>query len=173
MQPRRVRHRAGMVLRRLSGRTDNTPPVLTLITQFGGGKTHTLTGLYHLVGNGEKAGDYTGVSDLLKEPRLSSVPRARVAVFVGNAWDPPDGRETPWIDIARQLAGDKGVEALGKAAKTTPPGTESIAHTTISTQASTAAPPNPGSCGTLLIAEGFSISTEDSYSAKVLPMYPV
>lgn len=117
-----------MVLRRLSCRTDNTPPVLTLITQFGGGKTHTLTALYHLVGNGEKAGDYTGVSDLLKEAGLSSVPRARVAVFVGNAWDPRDGRETPWIDLARQLAGDKGVEALGKAAKTTPPGTESIAR---------------------------------------------
>jgi hypothetical protein len=34
-------------------------------------------------------------------------------VFVGNAWDPQEGRETPWIDIARQLAGDKGVEELG------------------------------------------------------------
>ena len=63
---RALREHAGMVLRRLSGRTDNTAPVLTLITQFGGGKTHTLTALYHLVGNGGKAGDYTGVSDLLK-----------------------------------------------------------------------------------------------------------
>ena len=35
----------GMVLRRLSGKTENTAPVLTLITQFGGGKTHTLTSL--------------------------------------------------------------------------------------------------------------------------------
>jgi predicted AAA+ superfamily ATPase len=34
---------AGMVLRRLSGETSNTAPVPTLITQFGGGKTHTLT----------------------------------------------------------------------------------------------------------------------------------
>lgn len=33
-----------MVLRRLSGKTDNTAPVLTLITQFGGGKTHTILG---------------------------------------------------------------------------------------------------------------------------------
>ena len=37
---------SGMVLRRLAGRTENTAPVLTLITQFGGGKTHTLTSLY-------------------------------------------------------------------------------------------------------------------------------
>jgi hypothetical protein len=44
-------------------------------------------------------------------------------VFVGNAWDLRDGRETPWIDIARQLAGSDGVEILGTAAKASPPGT--------------------------------------------------
>jgi len=42
---RALRQHTGMVLRRLAGRTDNTAPVLTLITQFGGGKTHTLTAL--------------------------------------------------------------------------------------------------------------------------------
>ncbi|MDY0340176.1 MAG: DUF499 domain-containing protein [Coriobacteriia bacterium] len=115
-----------MVLRRLAGVSANTAPVLTLITQFGGGKTHTLTALYHLATSGEKAVDYPGVADLLREAGLRSVPQARVAVFVGNAWDPQDGKETPWIDIARQLAGDAGVEALGKAAETTPPGTESL-----------------------------------------------
>src|SRR5712692_1388078 len=123
---RALREHAGMVLRRLSGRTENTAPVLTLITQFGGGKTHTLTTLYHLATTGEAAAGYPGVSDLLREAGVSSVPKASVAVFVGNAWDPQAGRETPWIDIARQLAGDKGVEALGPAAKTTPPGTESL-----------------------------------------------
>jgi hypothetical protein len=100
--------------------------VLTLITQFGGGKTHTLTALYHLATSGEKASGYPGISDLLAQAGLSSVPEARIGVFVGNAWDPQPGRETPWIDIARQVAGDKGVEALGIAAKTTPPGTESL-----------------------------------------------
>ena len=63
-----------------------------------------------------------------EEAGLRSVPDARVAVFVGNAWDPQEGHETPWIDIARQLAGNSGVEALGKAAKTTPPGTGSVAR---------------------------------------------
>src|SRR6266446_5019597 len=123
---RALREHAGMVLRRLSGKTENTAPVLTLITQFGGGKTHTLTALYHLAKSGDKAGGLTGVADLLREAGLSSVPKARVAVFVGNAWDPQAGRETPWIDIARQLAGAKGVEALGPASRTTPPGTDSI-----------------------------------------------
>src|SRR3989449_57956 len=125
---RALREHAGMVLRRLSGKTENTAPVLTLITQFGGGKTHTLTALYHLAKNGDKAGGFTGIADLLREAGLSSVPRARVGVFVGNAWDPQPGRETPWIDIARQLAGDKGVELLGPAALTTPPGTEALAR---------------------------------------------
>ncbi len=116
----------GMVLRRLSGKTENTAAVLSLITQFGGGKTHTLTTLYHLAQNGKKASAFNGVTDLLKQADLSDVPQARVGVFVGNAWDPREGRETPWIDIARQLAGDKGVAELGTAAKTTPPGTEAL-----------------------------------------------
>src|ERR1700693_4508411 len=125
---RALREHAGMGLRRLSGKTENTAPVLTLITQFGGGKTHTLTALYHLATKGDAAAGYNGVADLVREAGITSVPRARVAVFVGNACDPQAGRETPWIDIARQLAGDKGVEALGAAAKTTPPGTDAIAR---------------------------------------------
>src|SRR2546422_4410590 len=56
----------GMVLRRLAGETANTAPVLTLITQFGGGKTHTLTALYHLAKLGKDAQSLRGVSDLLK-----------------------------------------------------------------------------------------------------------
>ncbi len=94
---RALREHAGMVLRRLSGRTENTAPVLTLITQFGGGKTHTLTALYHLGSNGEKAAGYAGVPDLLKEAGLSSVLKARVAVFVGNAWDPPPSALRPGV----------------------------------------------------------------------------
>src|SRR4051812_24679525 len=44
-----LREHVTLVLRRLSGETQNTPPVLSMITQFGGGKTHTLAALYHLV----------------------------------------------------------------------------------------------------------------------------
>ena len=124
---RALKEHAGMVLRRLSGRTENTAPVLTLITQFGGGKTHTLTSLYHLANAGAGASTFPGVADLLNEAGMVEAPSARVGVFVGNAWDPAEGRETPWIDLARQLAGDKGVAALGAAAHTTPPGTEALA----------------------------------------------
>ena len=119
---------AGMVLRRLAGGTQNTSPVLTLVTQFGGGKTHTLTALYHLANAGAQAESLPGISELLAEAGVREPPGAKVGVFVGNAWDPSEGRETPWIDLARQLAGDAGVAALGTAAKTTPPGTEAIAR---------------------------------------------
>lgn len=123
---RAFREHTGMVLRRLSGKTENTVPVVTFITQFGGGKTHNLTGLYHLTQSGQAAIGFNGVSDLLNEAGLTEVPLAKVAVFVGNAWDPQEGRATPWIDLAWQLAGKKGVEALGLRAKTTPPGTRAL-----------------------------------------------
>ena len=125
---RALNDHAGMVLRRLAGRTENTAPVLTLVTQFGGGKTHTLTSLYHLANAGPKAADLPGVANLLAAADMPAAPAARVGVFVGNAWDPSDGRETPWIDLASQLAGDRGVAALGTAARTTPPGTEALAR---------------------------------------------
>jgi hypothetical protein len=124
---RALREHMGMVLRRLAGRTDNSAPVMTLVTQFGGGKTHTLTALYHLAKHGIGAKNDPGVAQLLSDASLSEVPTAKVAVFVGNAWDPGEGRETPWIDVARQLAGDKGVAVLGSSAKEIPPGTTAIA----------------------------------------------
>ncbi len=123
---RALREHAGMVLRRLAGQTTSTAPVLTLVTQFGGGKTHTLTALYHLATSAGRAGSFDGVPELLASAQLPAVPEARVAVFVGNAWDPQEGRETPWIDVARSLAGEQGVALLGPAARTTPPGTETL-----------------------------------------------
>ena len=132
---RALQEHAGMVLRRLSGKTENTAPVLTLITQFGGGKTHTLTSLYHLANAGSAASGFTGVAHLLSAAGLTEVPTARVGVFVGNAWDPTPGRETPWIDLARQLAGEPGVAALGTAARTAPPGTEALARVFAAAQA--------------------------------------
>lgn len=119
-----VEHMA-IVVRRLNGETVNAAPVLTLVTQFGGGKTHTLAALYHLVKNAGVLPEST-LSDIKQRLGVSRVPLSRVAVFVGNAWDPTEARQTPWIDIARQLAGDAGVAALGNAARTTPPGTEAI-----------------------------------------------
>ena len=84
---RALREHAGMALRRLAGRTENTAPVLTLITQFGGGKTHTLTSLHHLAGTGEAAAGFPGVQGLLDGSltRLSDpekVLKRQIAAFV-------------------------------------------------------------------------------------------
>ena len=117
---------SGKVLRRLDGQTTNTSPALSLVTQFGGGKTHTLTALYHLAQAGPDAAKFHGVPQLLAAAGISAAPAARVGVFVGNAWDPSDGLETPWIDLARQLAGDAGVAALGRSATAVPPGTDAL-----------------------------------------------
>lgn len=123
---RALRDNSGLVLRRLAGKTENTAPVQTLVTQMGGGKTHMLTTLWHLANTGTAASALPGVADLLSEAGLTEAPKAKVAVFVGNAWDPQPGRETPWIDIARQLSGDAGVAVLGPSAKDAPPGTDTI-----------------------------------------------
>ena len=122
-----LREHTGTVLRRLSGRTENSAPVLSLVTQFGGGKTHTLTSLYHLARAGRKAGDLEGVGDILSDSGVSVPDDVRVATFVGNAWDPRDGDENPWIDLARQIGGERGVDALGATARTAPPGTRALA----------------------------------------------
>ncbi len=119
---------SGMVLRRLSGRTDNASPVQTLVTQMGGGKTHMLTALWHLANGGPKASSYPGVDKMLASAGVHEAPKAKVAVYVGTAWDPQEGNETPWIDMARQLAGEEGVKALGPRAKDDPPGGDTLSH---------------------------------------------
>ena len=121
-----LKEHTGTVLRRLSGETESTAPVLSLVTQFGGGKTHTLTSLYHLARAGRAASNLTGVQELLTTSGVAVPEEVRVATFVGNAWDPGDGNETPWIDLARQIAGERGVDALGRNAKTSPPGTRAL-----------------------------------------------
>ncbi|MFQ5641876.1 MAG: ATP-binding protein, partial [bacterium] len=112
---------AAEVLRRLSGETTETSAVFNMSTQFGGGKTHALTLLYHLAQNGPKANGFVGVNDLLKTARVSKVPQAETAIFVGTEFDALKGRggddgsplrKTPWGEIAYQLGGNQGFAAV-------------------------------------------------------------
>ncbi|OAB62772.1 AAA family ATPase [Leptolyngbya valderiana BDU 20041] len=114
---------AAQVLRRLSGRTDETNAVYNLATQFGGGKTHALTLLYHLARHGAAANSWTGVSQLLKHAEIDSVPQAAVATFVGVEFDSLSGRggddntpkrRTPWGEIAWQLGGRETFAAVAE-----------------------------------------------------------
>jgi predicted AAA+ superfamily ATPase len=77
---RALREHIGMILRRLAGQTENTAPVMTLVTQFGGGKTHTLTALYHLAKSGSKVKSDSGVAQMLSDAGLSEVPAATLRI---------------------------------------------------------------------------------------------
>lgn len=119
---------AAEVLRRLSGEKTETSAVFNMTTQFGGGKTHSLTLLYHLANNGQKAKDWQGVSRLLQVAGVKAVPAARVAVFVGTEFDPIAGRggsdgtpvrKTPWGEIAFQIGGEKALAVLAEHEKQT------------------------------------------------------
>ncbi len=92
-------------------------PALSIIsaTQFGGGKTHALTLLYHLGKGGPASKAWTGVNQILSEAQVPQVPRAEVAVFVGTEFDTLKGRGgedgtprriTPWGELAWQLGGE-------------------------------------------------------------------
>lgn len=111
------------VIRRLSGVTTETSAVFNMTTQFGGGKTHALTLLYHLAQNGPAASSWPGVDRLLAQAGVRVVPRAATAVFVGTEFDSLTGRggsdgtplrKTPWGETAFQLAGEIGLAAVAE-----------------------------------------------------------
>lgn len=109
------------VLRRLSGIETETSAVFGLTTQFGGGKTHFLTLLYHLAKSGSAADGWFGVKRILEQGSLPTVPKSAVAVFVGTEFDSIVGRggddgtplrKTPWGEIAFQLGGESALAIL-------------------------------------------------------------
>jgi hypothetical protein len=111
------------VIRRLSGERTESAAVFNMATQFGGGKTHALTMLYHLATHGAEANNWIGVQKLLSKAGVSSVPNAAVAVFVGTEFDSLAGRggndgapvrKTPWGEIAYQLGGAAGFAAVAQ-----------------------------------------------------------
>lgn len=120
-------HLTGMaaeVVRRLSGITTETSAVFNMTTQFGGGKTHALTMLYHLAKHGSAANGWRGVSKILDRAGIKTVPdNCAIAIFVGTEFDSVTGRggddgtprrQTPWGEIAWQLG---GAEAFAHVAK--------------------------------------------------------
>ena len=105
---------SAQVVRRLSGIKVETSAVFNMATQFGGGKTHSLTALYHLAKGGHAAQNWKGVETILSRAQVREIPQAAVAVFVGTEFDVVDGRggegeprrKTPWGEIAWQLGGE-------------------------------------------------------------------
>ncbi len=111
---------AAQVVRRMNGETSHTSPVFNLATNFGGGKTHALTLVYHLGINGPASHGWIGVSQIRDKAAVSQIPKGRVAVFVGTEFDSIAGRgnpgeprrTTPWGEIAWQLGGAAAFELV-------------------------------------------------------------
>ncbi len=93
-------------------------PVLQLKTAFGGGKTHSMLALYHLLRGKVPSSDIPNIKPVMEEAGVSTLPRANVAVLVGTKMDPTTFRNpakypgirinTIWGEMAAQLAESAG-----------------------------------------------------------------
>ena len=100
-------------VQRLSGKDGE--PIVQLKTAFGGGKTHTMLALFHLLGQNAGVDQMEGTEGIIRDAQVSKLPDARLAVIVGTNLNPSVTRQvngitvgTLWGDIAAQLGGQKG-----------------------------------------------------------------
>jgi predicted AAA+ superfamily ATPase len=104
-------------IRRLSGESGD--PVVQLQTNFGGGKTHSMLALYHMVA-GKAPGELLGIDAVLKASGIGKLPVAKQVVLVGNKISPgnpsqkADGTvvHTLWGELAYQLGGRAAYETI-------------------------------------------------------------
>ena len=104
-------------VQRVSGKGGD--PVVQLQTNFGGGKTHSMLALYHLL-SGDAPLELDEVGVLLEEAGVDVPPRAKRVVLVGNRLSPgnphekPDGTvvRTMWGELAWQLGGPEAFAKL-------------------------------------------------------------
>lgn len=100
------------MLERLSGKT-KSEPVIQLQTPFGGGKTHTLLSMYHLIKSPKQSAKIDSVKALLEGAGLKDIPPASVAGIVGTALN-VNHDKTPWGEMACQLGGEKLYKLMQK-----------------------------------------------------------
>lgn len=118
-----LRNLARDVVRRLAGKTDKAVRQLNLT--YGGGKTHTLITLFHLVNEPASLPDLPAVEEFRTHIDLENkLPKARVAAISFDKLDLETGMEAadptgkvvrlfhPWSILGWQLAGEKGLEIL-------------------------------------------------------------
>lgn len=89
-------------------------PVIQLKTAFGGGKTHSMLAIYHMMRSGKNVGKLPGIQPILRECGVDSLPHVNVAVLVGTALDPTKKKipanlpgitvNTLWGEMTYQLA---------------------------------------------------------------------
>ena len=116
-----LRQLAREVVLRLAGQNDKA--VRQLALTYGGGKTHTLITLNHLVTDPEHLPDLPAVHEFVTEIGMTP-PKARVAALCADKLDVEKGMEVrspcgetrwlkqPWSVLAYQIAGDEGLKVL-------------------------------------------------------------
>ena len=100
-------------VQRLAGKGGE--PIVQLKTAFGGGKTHTMLALFHLLGQEARVDQMEGAESIIRDAQENELPHARLAVIVGTNLNPSETRQvngitvrTLWGDIAAQLGGQEG-----------------------------------------------------------------
>lgn len=98
-------------MQRLAGKGGE--PVIQLKTAFGGGKTHSMLALYHMVRGGISTERIPSLKPILEKAGMTDFPKANVAVLVGTALDPNKKKNpanlpgftvsTIWGEMAYQL----------------------------------------------------------------------
>ena len=137
-----LRELAREVVLRLAGKNDKA--VRQLALTYGGGKTHTLITLFHLVNNPALLPrDLPAVQEFLSEISIP-LPQARIAALTFDKLDVEKGMETrapdgavrwlkkPWSVLAYQLAGEAGLcllNAEGKPEERLSPPAENLLET--------------------------------------------
>ncbi len=122
-----LRRLAADVVNRLAGKSEKAVRQLELT--YGGGKTHTLVTLYHLVKDPSRLPALSAVDQFIKD--IGAIPeKAEVAVLAFDRLDPvvgmdvlgPNGEKGrfryPWSALAWQLAGPEGLAMLGQEGET-------------------------------------------------------
>lgn len=107
-------------LRRVCGRDGE--PVIQLKTAFGGGKTHSMLALYHMMRGQVSLERIPNVKPILERAGVTTLPKTNVAVLVGTALDPTKSKRpnympgitinTLWGEMAAQLARSAGKPEL-------------------------------------------------------------
>lgn len=104
-------------VRRIGGQGGD--PVVELQTNFGGGKTHSMLALYHLL-SGIEASELPGTEEVLKDAECDVATNVNRAIIVGTKVSPGSPSEksdgtivrTIWGEIAWQLGGKAGYDMV-------------------------------------------------------------
>lgn len=128
-----LKHLILLAIKRLSGKGGD--PVVELQTNFGGGKTHSMISLYHLVGGGIALKEIPGFDAVISESGIDNLPVANRAVLVGQKLNVAKGKTKPdglttntlWGEMAYQLGGPAGYMLVAENDRTgTSPGSDTL-----------------------------------------------